>query len=65
MEIAGPGFTNFFVREDCWRGRLLDIERLKERFRHARVRRGQEGPGRVRQRKPHGALGTSVMRGGP
>ncbi|HNQ02422.1 MAG TPA: arginine--tRNA ligase, partial [Syntrophales bacterium] len=32
VEIAGPGFINFFVREDCWRGRLLDIERLKERF---------------------------------
>ena len=32
VEIAGPGFINFFVREECWRGRLLEIERLKERF---------------------------------
>ncbi len=31
-EIAGPGFINFFVREDHWRLLLREIERLQDRY---------------------------------
>ena len=32
VEIAGPGFINFFIREDNWRSPLREINRLKERY---------------------------------
>ncbi|MBN1614972.1 MAG: arginine--tRNA ligase [Deltaproteobacteria bacterium] len=32
VEIAGPGFLNFFVREDVWATLLKDIERQADRY---------------------------------
>lgn len=32
VEIAGPGFINFFIREDNWRSLLREIDRLKDRY---------------------------------
>jgi arginyl-tRNA synthetase len=32
VEIAGPGFINFFIREDNWRSPLKEIDRLKDRY---------------------------------
>jgi arginyl-tRNA synthetase len=32
VEIAGPGFINFFIREDHWRALLREIDRQQERY---------------------------------
>jgi Arginyl-tRNA synthetase len=31
-QIAGPGFLNFFIKDDVWRKSLLDIEKQKEKM---------------------------------
>ncbi|MGD0022058.1 MAG: arginine--tRNA ligase [Smithellaceae bacterium] len=31
-QIAGPGFLNFFIKDDVWRKSLLDIEKQKEKY---------------------------------
>src|SRR5512136_694042 len=32
VEIAGPGFINFFIREDHWRALLREIDRQQDRY---------------------------------
>jgi len=32
IEIAGPGFINFFIKEDVWVTLLRDVDTLKEQF---------------------------------
>jgi len=32
VEIAGPGFINFFIREEVWRSALMGIEAAAERY---------------------------------
>ena len=32
VEIAGPGFINFFIREDHWRSLLREIDRRQDRY---------------------------------
>jgi arginyl-tRNA synthetase len=31
-QIAGPGFLNFFIKDDVWRKSLLNIEKQKEKY---------------------------------
>ncbi len=31
-QIAGPGFLNFFIKDDVWRKSLRDIEKQKEKY---------------------------------
>ncbi len=32
IEVAGPGFMNFFVRDDIWRGLLREVDSLAEHY---------------------------------
>lgn len=43
-EIAGPGFINFFVRENVWAEQLKDIESLENHYGSAETGR-EESPG--------------------
>ncbi len=41
VEIAGPGFMNFFLKADAWLGVLRDIERQGGSFGHSHVGNGK------------------------
>ena len=54
VEIAGPGFLNFFIREGCWSSLLKIVDGEGDRYGSAAVRKGPAYPGGVRQRQSHG-----------
>jgi arginyl-tRNA synthetase len=41
-EIAGPGFVNFWLAEDCWQSLLCEIVRSGDRYGRAPVGEGQK-----------------------
>ncbi|HNU84699.1 MAG: arginine--tRNA ligase [Pseudomonadota bacterium] len=63
VEIAGPGFINFFVREERWRGQLLEIERLKERYGTLAAGKGRKVQVEFVSANPTGPLHIGHARG--
>lgn len=63
VEIAGPGFINFFVREERWRGLLLEIERLKERYGMLAIGAGRRVQVEFVSANPTGPLHIGHARG--
>ncbi len=63
VEIAGPGFINFFVREERWRGMLLEIERLKERYGMLAIGSGRKVQVEFVSANPTGPLHIGHARG--
>ena len=55
LEIAGPGFINFYLRQDAWHAVLGEIEAEGRAFRLLRGRQRPEGYGGVCERQSHGA----------
>jgi arginyl-tRNA synthetase len=41
VEMAGPGFINFFLTDDFWRGVILDIHRLGAAYGNSDLGRGR------------------------
>jgi len=41
IEVAGPGFINFFISEAYWQGNLLEINRLAEDYGKSRAGEGR------------------------
>ena len=42
MEIAGPGFMNFFIRENVWATFLEDVDKLGDRYGASEYGRGEK-----------------------
>lgn len=63
VEIAGPGFINFFVREERWRGLLLEIERLRERYGTLAIGTGRKVQVEFVSANPTGPLHIGHARG--
>ncbi|HUH65439.1 MAG TPA: arginine--tRNA ligase [Syntrophales bacterium] len=42
IEVAGPGFMNFFIKEDVWATLLRDIDELKDRYGKSDSGRGKK-----------------------
>ena len=63
VEIAGPGFINFFVREERWRGLLLEIERLQERYGTLAIGTGRKVQVEFVSANPTGPLHIGHARG--
>ena len=42
VEIAGPGFLNFFIRPQAWTGVLADVERQGRSYGHTHVGHGKK-----------------------
>ena len=42
VEVAGPGFMNFFVREDVWSTLLSDVDKLGDRYGNSDYGKGKK-----------------------
>jgi len=62
-EIAGPGFINFFVREQVWAEELKDIERLGKSYGSADTGRGRKIQVEFVSANPTGPLHIGHARG--
>jgi len=62
-EIAGPGFINFFVREQIWAEELKDIESLGDRYGSAETGRGKNVQVEFVSANPTGPLHIGHARG--
>jgi len=62
-EIAGPGFINFFVREQVWAEELKDIERLGKSYGSADAGRGRKIQVEFVSANPTGPLHIGHARG--
>ncbi len=62
-EIAGPGFINFFVREEVWAEELKDIERLANRYGSADTGQGRKVQVEFVSANPTGPLHIGHARG--
>jgi arginyl-tRNA synthetase len=63
VEIAGPGFINFFVREDNWRSLLREIDRLKDRYGALDIGTGKKVQVEFVSANPTGPLHIGHARG--
>ena len=55
MEIAGPGFINFFIADAYWYRVIAEIHRMGTAYGNSDLGVGRQSPGGVRQRQPHRA----------
>jgi len=63
VEIAGPGFINFFLKDDAWRGVLYDIERQGKSYGHSHVGHGRKVQVEFVSANPTGPLHIGHGRG--
>jgi len=42
VEVAGPGFMNFFIREDVWSTLLSDVDKLGDRYGNSDYGKGKK-----------------------
>lgn len=63
VEIAGPGFINFFICDAVWRGLLEDIERRGDRYGESSKGRGQKVQVEFVSANPTGPLHIGHARG--
>lgn len=63
VEIAGPGFINFFIREGCWSSLLEDIEREGDRYGSADTGKGRRVQVEFVSANPTGPLHIGHARG--
>lgn len=42
LEIAGPGFINIFIAQDCWKKILKDIETAGDKYGHTDIGKGKK-----------------------
>ena len=63
IEIAGPGFINFFIKEEMWRRLLEDIERAGEQYGENDLGLGQRVQVEFVSANPTGPLHIGHARG--
>jgi len=63
VEIAGPGFLNFTIREDVWASLLADVERLGDAYGQATVGGGKKIQVEFVSANPTGPLHIGHARG--
>ncbi len=63
VEIAGPGFMNFFIREGCWASLLEQVERQGQRYGAADVGAGRRIQVEFVSANPTGPLHIGHARG--
>jgi len=63
VEIAGPGFINFFIREKVWLGLLAKVDRLGEQFGGAGIGNGRRIQLEFVSANPTGPLHIGHARG--
>lgn len=63
IEIAGPGFINFFIRDGVWKGLLEDIERFGDRYGETDTGRGRRVQVEFVSANPTGPLHIGHARG--
>ncbi|MCK9231055.1 MAG: arginine--tRNA ligase [Syntrophales bacterium] len=63
IEIAGPGFINFFIRPDYWPELLREPDRLKERFGESSLGAGKNVQVEFVSANPTGPLHIGHARG--
>lgn len=42
LEIAGPGFINIFIAQDCWKKVLKEIETAGDKYGHTNIGKGKK-----------------------
>ncbi len=63
VEIAGPGFINFFIGEGCWSSLLEDVEREGDRYGSADTGKGRRVQVEFVSANPTGPLHIGHARG--
>jgi arginyl-tRNA synthetase len=63
IDIAGPGFINFFIRDSVWRGLLGEIDRLGERYGESDGGKGKRVQVEFVSANPTGPLHIGHARG--
>jgi arginyl-tRNA synthetase len=63
VEIAGPGFINFYVKEDTWARLLEEVERLGDDYGRSEIGRGQKVMVEFVSANPTGPLHVGHARG--
>jgi len=63
VEVAGPGFINFFLREDVWVGLLEDVEKQGDRYGESSVGGGKRVQVEFVSANPTGPLHVGHARG--
>ncbi|MCE5282591.1 MAG: arginine--tRNA ligase [Deltaproteobacteria bacterium] len=63
VEIAGPGFINFFIREGCWSSLLEDVEGEGDRYGSADTGKGRRVQVEFVSANPTGPLHIGHARG--
>ncbi len=63
VEIAGPGFINFFIRKDFWTRLLRDADRLKEQYGTSSIGAGAKVQVEFVSANPTGPLHIGHARG--
>ena len=63
IEIAGPGFINFFVRDEMWRNLLQDVDAKGERYGENDLGKGQRVQVEFVSANPTGPLHIGHARG--
>jgi arginyl-tRNA synthetase len=62
-QIAGPGFLNFFIKDDVWRKSLLAIEKQKEKYGSINIGGGKKVQVEFVSANPTGPLHIGHARG--
>ncbi|MDO9584939.1 MAG: arginine--tRNA ligase, partial [Syntrophales bacterium] len=63
IEIAGPGFINFFIRNEMWRNLLQDVDAKGERYGESDLGKGQRVQVEFVSANPTGPLHIGHARG--
>jgi arginyl-tRNA synthetase len=63
VEIAGPGFINFFIRDEVWQGALEKVDREGERYGYSEIGKGQRVQVEFVSANPTGPLHIGHARG--
>lgn len=63
IEIAGPGFINFFIRDEMWRNLLQDVDAKGERYGESDLGKGQRVQVEFVSANPTGPLHIGHARG--
>ncbi|GFO57214.1 arginine--tRNA ligase [Geomonas sp. Red276] len=63
LEVAGPGFINFFIKDDAWRKVLLDIDQAGDQYGKSKVGAGRKVQVEFVSANPTGPLHIGHGRG--
>lgn len=65
IEVAGPGFINFFLKKSVWQESLREIEQMGDRFGECSLGKGKKVLVEFVSANPTGPIHIGNARGGP